>query len=83
MFGSCFELIASFYVYQNRSYSWNFESSLKVATLLAFMALGSAAEGKFLAIWGALAGQYCQVSTILSPIGWGLSAFELASKYVS
>ena len=40
-------------------------------------------EGEFLAIWGALAGQYCQVSTSLSPIVWSLSAFELASKYVS
>ena len=71
------------YVYQNKSYSWNFESPLKVSTLLAFTELGSAAEGKFLAIWGALAGQYGQVSTSLSPIGWNLSAFELASKYVS
>ena len=70
-------------MYQNKSYSWNFESPLKVSTLLVFTELGSAPEGKFLAIWGALAGQYCQVSTSLSPIGWSLSAFELASKYVS
>ena len=40
-------------------------------------------EGEFLAIWSALAGQYCQVITSLSPIVWSLSAFELASKYVS
>ena len=83
MFGSCFELTSPLYVYQNRSYPWNFESPLKVSTLLAFTGLGSAPEGKFLAIWGALAGQYCQVSTSLSPIGRSLSAFELASKYVS
>ena len=54
-------------MYQNRSYSWNFESPLKVSTLLAFMELGSVSEGEFLAIWGALAGQYSQVSTSLSP----------------
>ena len=83
MFGSCFGLISSFYVYQNRRYSWNFKSPLKVSTLLAFTELGSASEGEFLAIWGALAGQYCQVSTSLSPIGWSSSTFELASKYVS
>ena len=83
MFGSCLRLISSLYVYQNRRYSWNFKSPLKVSTLLAFTELGSAPEGKFLAIWGALAGQYGQVSTSLSPIGWNLSAFELASKYVS
>ena len=53
-----------------------------MSTLLAFEELGAAPEGKFLAIWGALAGQYCQVSTSMSPIGWSLSAFELASKYV-
>ena len=47
MFGSCFGLISSFYVYQNRRYSWNFESPLKVSTLLAFAELGSAPEGKF------------------------------------
>ena len=70
-------------MYQNKSNSWNFDSPLKVSTLLAFTELGSAPEGKFLAIWGALAGQYCQVSTSLSPMGWSLSAFELASKYVS
>ena len=58
MFGSCLRLISSLYVYQNRRYSWNFKSPLKVSTLLAFTELGSAAEGKFLAIWGALAGQY-------------------------
>ena len=83
MFGSWFKLISSLYVYQNRGYSWNFESPLKVSTLLVFTELGSAPEGKFLAIWGALAGQYCQVCTSLSPIGWSLSAFELASKYGS
>ena len=83
MFGSCFRLISSLYVHQNRSYSWNFESPLKVSTLLAFTELVLAPEGKFLAIWGALAGQYCQVSTSLRPIGWSWSAFELATKYVS
>ena len=44
-----------------------FVSPLKVSTLLAFTELGSAPEGKFLAIWGALAGQFCHVSTSLSP----------------
>ena len=83
MLGSSFKWIACLYVYQNRSCSWNFETPLKVSTLLAFTELGSAPEGKFLAIWGSLAGQYCQVSTSLSPIGRSLSAFELASKYVS
>ena len=58
-------------------------SSLVPLPVSAFAELGSAPEGKFLAIWGALAGQYCQVSTSLSPMGWSLSAFELASKYVS
>ena len=83
MFRSCFKLISSLYVYQGRNYSWNIENPLKVGTLLAFTELGSAPEGKFLAIWGSLAGQYYQVSTSLSPIGRSLSAFELASKYVS
>ena len=83
MFGSCFELISSLYVYQNKSNSWNFGSPLKVSTFLAFTELGSAPEGKFLAILGALAGQYGQVSTNASTNGWSLSGFDFASKYFS
>ena len=36
-----------------------------------------------MAILGALAGPSCQVITSLSPMGWSLSFFELATKYVS
>ena len=70
-------------MYQNKGSSRNVEVLLKVSTLLAFTELGSAPEGKFLAIWGALAGQYGQVSTNASTNGWSLSGFDFASKYFS
>ena len=36
-----------------------------------------------MAILGALAGPSCQAITSLSPMGWILSSFKLATKYVS